>query len=126
MDISDILILASIGFSSGVLSGFLGVGGGIVIVPSLVFFFGLSQHMAQGTSLATMILPIGFFAARKYYKQGKVNVHYAIFLALSFIFGSYLGSMVSLSLDEKTLKKIFGIFLFLIAIKTYLGIKKST
>jgi uncharacterized membrane protein YfcA len=125
MDIFDILILAAIGFSSGLLSGFLGVGGGILIVPSLVFFFGLSQHMAQGTSLAIMILPIGFFAARKYYMDKKVNVQYAIFLSLSFILGSYLGSTVSLSLDEKTLKKIFGIFLLFIAIKTYLGIKKS-
>lgn len=125
LSLTDFVILTIIGFTSGALSGLLGVGGGILIVPALVFFFGLSQHQAQGTSLALMLLPLGFFATKKYYQAGNVKILYAVLLIFFFIIGSFLGADFSLALDEKILKKSFGIFLLLIAIKTFFNLRKK-
>jgi uncharacterized membrane protein YfcA len=117
MDTTLIITILIIGLFAGVLSGMVGVGGGIIIVPALVFFLGFSQHMAQGTSLGLLLLPAGILAVLNYYKAGQVDVKVVGLLAISFIAGGYLGSKWSLSLPQDTVKKIFAIFLFYTAFK---------
>ncbi|MBN2347636.1 MAG: sulfite exporter TauE/SafE family protein [Bacteroidales bacterium] len=111
MNLSDILLLAAIGISAGFVAGSMGVGGGIIIVPALVFFYGMSQHQAQGTSLAVLLFPIGFLAVFNYYKKGYVNFKFALILIIAFVLGSYFGSLISVNLPAKTLKKLFGILM---------------
>lgn len=113
-----IIILVIIGLLAGVLSGLIGVGGGIIIVPALVYLLGLSQHSAQGTSLALMLPPIGILAAMNYYKAGALNVKYAIIISLAFIIGGYFGSKLSISyISEEYMKKIFGVILLFVSVK---------
>lgn len=114
---TEIIILLVVGLLAGIISGTLGVGGGILIVPALVFFMGFSQHEAQGTSLAFMLPPIGILAAINYSKQGYINWKYAIILSLVFVAGAYIGSIISINLPAKVLKKVFGIFMLVAAIK---------
>ncbi len=121
MQISDILLLVLIGLSAGLVGGSLGVGGGIVIVPALMFLFGYSQHQAQGTSLAFMLPPIGILAAYNYYKEGHIDIKVALILCIAFVAGGYIGSLVSIHLPAKTLKKIFGFFMLFVAIKMIAG-----
>ncbi len=121
MKVSEILILLIIGLLAGIVSGTLGVGGGIIIVPALVFIMGFSQHMAQGTSLAFMLPPIGFFAAYTYYKNDFVNLKYALILLIAFVAGAYLGSLFSISINDRILRKIFGVFMLFVAIKMIFG-----
>jgi len=121
MATSLILILVVIGIITGVMAGMLGIGGAIIMIPALVLFTGFSQQMAQGTSLAVMLPPIGILAALNYYKAGQVNIKYAIILAIFFLVGSYFGSKFALTLPQPVLKKIFGILLLLIAAKMLLG-----
>jgi uncharacterized membrane protein YfcA len=106
---------------AGLVSGALGVGGGIIIVPALVLFLGFSQHLAQGTSIAILLLPTGILAVMQYYKNGYVDVKVALILMLLFVVGAYLGSLVSLSLPDKVLKKVFGIFMLLVSLKMVFG-----
>lgn len=106
-----------IGLFAGIMSSMVGIGGGVVIVPALVILFGLSQKMAQGTSLAMMLPPIGVLAVINYHKQGYVDFKIAAILCISFILGSYLGSKVVLGLDTVIVKKIFAVFMLLIAVK---------
>lgn len=117
MDINSLLILLLIGLLAGMLSGFIGVGGGIVIVPALIYFLGFSQHMAQGTSLALMLPPIGALAVYNYYKAGEVNLWYAGVIAVAFILGGYFGSKISLRLSPNTVKFFFGVFMLYVAIR---------
>jgi uncharacterized membrane protein YfcA len=104
---------------SGLLAGVLGVGGAIIVIPALVFILGLTQHQAQGTSLAFMVPPIGIFAAWNYWKAGFVNWKFALVLALTFMAGAYLGSIFSVNLSDKILRKIFSILLFAAAVKMF-------
>lgn len=117
MSISEIVILAAIGLGAGVLSGMFGVGGGILIVPALVIFLGMTQHGAQGTSIGVILLPIGILAAYNYYTSGNLNIRYALVIALAFIAGGYLGSKISLEISETLLKRLFGILMLLVAVK---------
>lgn len=117
----NILQYLLLGLVVGILSGIVGLGGGVFIVPALVFLFGFSQHQAQGTTLAMLVPPIGILAAWTYYKQGYVDVKVAALLALGFFFGSLFGSRIATSLPGPTLGRIFGIVLFLISIKMILG-----
>jgi len=118
MSITTLIILLLIGIFAGILSGLIGVGGGIIIVPALVYFLGFSQHTAQGTSLALMLPPIGILAAMNYYKAGALNIKYAAVIAVAFIIGGYLGSKLSITyIDEIVMKKIFGFILLVAAIK---------
>jgi uncharacterized protein len=117
MSVSTILILLVIGIMTGVMAGMLGIGGGLVVIPALVIFMGMSQQTAQGTSLAMMLPPIGILAAYNYYKAGHVDIKIAIVLAITFIAGSYFGSKLAIRLPQELMKKIFGIFLLLVAIK---------
>ena len=112
-----IIIILIIGIVAGIFSGFIGIGGGLVVVPCLVFFLGMSQHNAQGTSLAMMLPPIGVMAVYNYYKAGAVDFKVAAILCVSFIAGSFLGSKIALSLSPDQVKKAFGIFIILLGIK---------
>ena len=116
-----LLILIVIGIVTGAMAGMLGIGGAIIMIPALVFFMGFSQQMAQGTSLAVMLPPIGILAAYNYYKAGQVNIKFAIILAVAFLVGSYFGSKFALTLPQPLLKKIFGILLLLVAAKMLLS-----
>lgn len=117
MQTDTILILIAIGLTAGILSGFVGIGGGLLIVPALIFFLGMSQFEAQGTSLAMMLPPIGILAVLNYHKTGNLNWTYAIILAAVFIIGGYIGSKISLSLSPQLVKKIFGVLMLAAAFK---------
>jgi uncharacterized membrane protein YfcA len=121
METSTVLILLLVGLASGMLSGMVGVGGGIIIVPCLVYFLGYSQHTAQGTSLAVLLLPAGILAVANYYKSGYVNIYSTLIIAATFVLGGYIGSKISISLNQDTVKKIFAGLLALISIKMFLG-----
>jgi len=117
MTITQFLLLAIIGLMAGVFSSTFGVGGAIIVIPALVFFLGLSQHQAQGTSLAFMIPPVTLIAAISYAKNGYVNWKFALILAVMFVVGTYFGSMISFSLPDKVLRKAFGGLLLVIAVR---------
>jgi uncharacterized membrane protein YfcA len=117
MDISMIIGLLLIGLAAGILGGMVGVGGGLIVVPALVFFFGFSQHEAQGTSLGLLVLPVALLGMMNYYKSGFVDFKVVGLLAISFFVGSYWGSKWSLSIPEETVKKYFAILLFYTAFK---------
>ena len=117
MSTSLLLILIGIGILTGFMAGMLGIGGAIIMIPAMVFLLGLSQHTAQGTSLAVMLPPIGLIAAYNYYKAGEVNFKFALILAVFFLVGSYFGSKVALNISQPILKKIFGVLLLLVAAK---------
>ena len=117
MNLTTIIILVIIGFMTGVFGGLFGVGGAIMMIPAMVYFLGVDQHTAQGTSLAVMLPPIGLFAAYNYYKAGQVNIWYALIIAVTFMVGGYFGSKIALHLPEQLMKKIFAVFLILVALK---------
>lgn len=119
MTIYTIIILIIIGIAAGVLSGLVGVGGGLIIVPALVYFLAFSQKQAQGTSLAILLLPIGILAVMNYYRDPNVHLDVKVvaLIVVGFIAGSYFGSKLALSLPDATVKKIFAIFMMLVAIK---------
>jgi len=117
MNLTTILILVAIGLMAGVFGGMFGVGGAVIMIPALVYFLSVDQHTAQGTSLAVMLPPIGLFAAYNYYKAGQVNIWYALIIAAAFMIGGYFGSMIALKLPEQLMKRIFGVFLLLTALK---------
>lgn len=119
MGVVEFVILVSVGVLAGTLSGMLGIGGGIVIIPALVYLLGQSQQMAQGTSLAILIPPIGLVAAMNYYKSGYVNIKYAIIVAIFFVIGSFLSSKVVVKFDPRLLRKIFAVFLVIVAGKMF-------
>ena len=121
MSLSTFFILIFIGLTAGMLGGLIGVGGGLIIVPALVFFLGMTQHQAQGTSLGVIVLPVGILAVINYYKQGQINFNYSLVIAASFILGGYLGSKVAIALDQQTLKRIFGGLMLVISIKMLIG-----
>ena len=117
MSITELIILLAIGLLAGFTGGSLGLGGGVIIVPALVFIMGLTQHQAQGTSLAVIVFPVAILGAFNYYKSGFINYKFVIVLALAFVVGSYLGSLMSINLPEKLLRKIFGFAMLALSIK---------
>lgn len=112
-----VLILIVIGLAAGVLSGLVGVGGGIIIVPGLIYFLNYSQHQAQGTSLGLLLLPIGILAVINYYNKGYIDVRAVAVMTLAFVIGGWIGSKLAISLSQETVKKIFAIVLFYTAFK---------
>jgi len=112
-----IALLIVVGLAAGMLSGLVGVGGGIIIVPALVFFLGFSQLQAQGTSLGLLLLPVGIFAVINYYKAGHIDIGVVVVMSISFIAGGWIGSKLALRLDQETVKKIFAIVLFYTAFR---------
>ncbi len=105
-----------LGLTAGIISGLVGIGGGIIIVPALIFLFGLSQHQAQGTTLALLVPPIGLLAAWAYYRCGYVNLAIAAFVCLGFAIGGLLGAHIATKLPELALRRIFGSVLLLTAL----------
>jgi len=118
---NETIILLLIGLAGGLISGVLGIGGGIVIIPMLVGFLGYSQKDAQGTSLGLLLLPIGILAVMNYYKAGHINLKAAGIMVITFVIGSYLSSLYALTLPEGVLKKIFAVFLLAYSIKLFMG-----
>ncbi|HPZ09353.1 MAG TPA: sulfite exporter TauE/SafE family protein [Candidatus Eremiobacteraeota bacterium] len=115
-----IVLYILLGLVAGFTSGLIGIGGGVIIVPALVFLFGLSQHKAQGTTLALLIPPIGLLAVWTYFKQGYVDFKIAIFICIGFFLGGFLGAKFATSLSTNVLEKIFGIALILLGLKMLL------
>lgn len=113
----NIVLFVLLGLVAGILSGLIGIGGGIIIVPSLVFLFGLSQHQAQGTTLALMVPPIGLLAAWTYYKSGFVDLRIAGLICLGFFFGGLIGARFATAISDTALTRIFGVALLLVALK---------
>jgi len=107
----NILLYLLLGLVTGILSGLIGIGGAIIIIPSLVLLFGLSQHMAQGTTLALMVPPIGLLAAWTYYQKGFVDLKIAAFICIGFFIGGLLGAKFAIGIPDQILRKIFGIAL---------------
>lgn len=116
-----ILILLAIGLFAGILSGVIGIGGGIVIVPALVYLLGMNQLTAQGTTLALFLPPIGLLAVYNYYKASYVDIRSGLIMAVTFIIGGYIGSKISIGIDQTTVRRIFGAVILLIAVKMILG-----
>jgi uncharacterized protein len=117
MSAQTIILLILVGLAAGMLSGLVGVGGGIIIVPALVLLLGFTQKQAQGTSLGILLLPIGILAVVEYYKAGYINISYVVIVALAFVVGSYFGSKIAITMSDEKMKKIFAITLMLLAIK---------
>jgi uncharacterized protein len=106
-------IILLLGLGVGVLVGLLGIGGGVVLVPAMVYFLHMDQHLAQGTSLFILLPPVGVGALREYWKQGQVDWHAGILCALGMLFGAYAGSLMALPISSRHLKGLFGCFLLL-------------
>lgn len=121
MNATIIVSLIIIGLVAGILSGVMGVGGGVVMVPLMILLLSFNQHQAQGTSLAVLAVPVTFLAAYNYYNEGYVNWRYAAVIAVFFVIGGFLGSKLAVNLSQGTLRKIFGGILLVISIKLLLG-----
>ena len=117
MDLQYLLIVALIGLAAGILSGLLGLGGAIIIIPALVLFLGYSQQSAQGTALLMMVLPVGALAAYQYYKEGYVEMKTALIMAVFFFIGGYFGARFATEIPQGLLKKLFAVMLIVIAVK---------
>ena len=117
MTVQIVLLLIIIGLTAGILSGLVGVGGGIIIVPALVFFLGFTQQQAQGTSLGLLLLPVGILAVLNYYNKGQIDIRVVGIMAITFVIGGWFGSKWALTLPEKTVKRIFAVILFYSAVK---------
>ncbi len=117
MNAETILVLILVGLAAGTLSGLVGVGGGIIVVPALVFFLGFSQHAAQGTSLGLLLLPVGILAVINYYNKGYIDLKVVGIMCAAFVLGAWLGSKLALSISQETVKKIFAVVLFYTAFK---------
>ncbi len=104
-----------VGLIGGTLSGLTGLGGGFIMVPLLIYLFGMSQHAAQGTSLAVLLPPLGLFAFMQYYKNGHVDVHIAVLVAVGFLFGGYVGGYTAQIIPGAMLRKGFAVMMALIA-----------
>jgi uncharacterized protein len=113
----NIVFYILLGLLAGVSAGIFGIGGGLVLVPAMTFFFGMTQHQAQGTTLAILVPPIGILAAWRYYQSGHVNLPMAAFICLGFLFGGLLGANLAHSISDPALKKLFGFFLFLVSVQ---------
>ncbi len=121
MTVTTLLVLVLIGVLAGLLSGFVGVGGGILIVPALMWGLGFTQHQATGTSLAVLLLPVGILAVMNYHKSGNLDWRAALIISTTFVVGAYVGSKLSLALPAPTVRKVFGGVMLLAAIKLIFG-----
>ena len=119
MSFSALMLLIVIGLLSGSLSGLVGVGGGVIMIPLLISFFGFTQLNAQGTAIAAMLPPIGILAAINYYQEGYVRWEYSLVIAIAFVVGGYFGSKLSISISQHLVRQIFAIILFIVALKLF-------
>src|SRR5512136_2285927 len=111
-----IVLILLLSLTVGVLVGLLGIGGGVVLVPALVYLLRYDQHMAQGTSLFILLPPIGLGALREYWKNGQVDLRAGIYCALGFLVGGYGGGKIAVPMPSNVLKAIFGCFLMMSAV----------
>ena len=125
MSTYTIILLLLIGLAAGMLSGLVGVGGGIIIVPALMYFLKFDQHQAQGTSLGLLLMPVGILAVMNYYKEGYLDAKVVAIMCIAFVIGAFLGSKVSLAISQEKLKKVFAILLLFVAIKMLFLDKKA-
>ena len=116
-------MLLLLGAAAGLLSGLIGIGGGVVIVPALVFIFGFSQHRAEGTTLALLVPPVGLLAVLPYFRRGFVDIHAASFICLGFLVGGLIGGNLATSFSSAALQRIFGVALLLIAVRMLVAAK---
>jgi uncharacterized protein len=107
----------ALGLAAGVASGVFGIGGGILLIPAMVFLFGLTQHQAQGTTLAILVPPIGLLAAWRYFQSGNVKIGMAGFICLGFFIGGWIGAAFVQNVPDPVLKKLFGVFLLVISLR---------
>lgn len=114
MNIALYLIL---GIVAGIFGGFFGIGGGTILIPAFVYILGYTQHMAQGTTLAVMIPPIGLLAAIRYWQSGNVKLGVAIFACIGFFLGGWLGASLAHRIPDLMLKRLFGVFLLIISLR---------
>jgi len=112
-----LLLYVLIGVVTGILSGLLGIGGAVIVIPALVFIYGFSQQQAQGTTLALLLLPIGILAVLPYYQQGYVDLRVVALIAVGFFFGGYVGAKVATNLPSATLGKVFGVVLVILGLR---------
>jgi uncharacterized membrane protein YfcA len=124
MEISTIIILALVGIFAGIISGFVGIGGGVIIVPALMYFLGYNQLQGQGVSLMVLAMPVGIFAVINYYKAGNIQFLPAFIIALGFVFGAYFGSKWALGIDIKKVKIAFGLLMLVMSIKLLFDAQK--
>ena len=117
MNTFTIIMLIIVGLAAGTLAGLVGVGGGVIIIPALVYILGFTQKEAQGTSLGILLLPVGILAVVNYYKQGYIDIKAVIIISLAFVLGGFFGSKLALSISQDTLRKVFGTLLLVLAIK---------
>jgi uncharacterized membrane protein YfcA len=117
----DILLFLLLGLVTGIFSGLIGIGGAIIIIPALVLLFGLPQHMAQGTTLALMVPPIGLLAAWVYYRQGFVDLKIAGLICIGFFVGGLIGAKFAAQIPDQLLRRLFGVILLLASLKMMLG-----
>lgn len=117
MTAHTIILLLVIGLLAGIVSGMVGVGGGIIVVPALVLLLGFTQQQAQGTSLGLLLLPVGILAVWNYYQKGQVDIKIVLIMAVAFTLGGWLGSKVALSIPQAALKKVFASVLIIVGIK---------
>ena len=115
----QIVGLLAIGLLAGVSAGMFGIGGGLIIVPALVFFYGLSQHAAVGTSLGALLLPVGALSAYVYWKNGNLNVGYAALIALGLFLGAYVGARLVQPVSDLILRRMFASFLIVVAARMF-------
>jgi uncharacterized protein len=117
----DVIIYTIIGIAAGILSGLFGIGGGVIIIPALVFLEGFSQLKAQGTSLVALLPPVGILAFLEYHKRGYTDVYAGIIICAAMIIGAKFGAQLANALPLDVLRKGFGIFIILVGIKTFIG-----
>ncbi len=114
---NEIGILLLVGLFAGFLSGLIGIGGGIILVPVLVYFLSMNQKLAQGTTLFMFLFPVGILGVYQYYKGNSIDYKTAGVMAITFIVGSFLGGKTAMAIDTKMVKQIFGGMIILIGIK---------
>ncbi len=120
MSIQEFIVLALIGLAAGIFGGMVGLGGGVIMIPAMIYFLGVNQLAAQGTSLAVMLPPVGILAVMNYYKAGQINLKYAIIIAIAFTVGGYFGSKIAINIPVALVKKIFAVSLMAIALRMLL------
>ncbi len=109
-----------IGLIAGIFSGLFGIGGGIIIVPALILIAHMKPHMATGTSLGALLLPVGVLGAWQYYRHGSVNIHAALWIALGLALGALLGAYLALKLPARELQRLFALFMLVASIRTWM------